>query len=98
MSIRADVQYYFEKHPNEKIYLKDLVDELSLESRQLQSAVYQLYKNGLELEIVHQGQCWIYKPKDSGNDPTFKVLGEGTDKTVLMDSEGNIWIARKVEL
>lgn len=98
MSIRADVQHYFEKHSNEKIYLKDLAEHLEQEERPVQSAIAHLMRDGYELEVVARGQCWIYKPNTkAGNDPTFKVLGEGTNKTVLMDSNGSIWIAKKVD-
>lgn len=106
MSIRSNVEHFFIKHPNEKCFLKDFAEELydgpvEDAQRAVQQSISYIMRNGLMpgLEVVHSGQCWIYKSNSNdSSDPTFKVLGEGTDKTVLMDNEGNIWIAKKVDI
>jgi len=101
MSIRSDIQYYFEKHPNETIYLKDLTNGVDFEAKQVQSAVYQLKRNGLNLETIHQGQCWKYIPEpvaeDDGKD-TMTVVGyTKKGSCILEDSKGALWIAREFD-
>lgn len=98
MSIRSNINKYFEDHPNEKVYLGDIAGELSLTDQQTQSAIYQLRKDGLELEVVHQGQCWIYKPVAEAETEYMTVLNTTTKGSkILQDSEGTIWIAKKVD-
>ena len=98
MSIRADVQQYFEKHPNEKIYLNDLTQELELTSKQLQPAIYYLTKAGVEIEVVIAGQCWIYKPNGNG-DLAITLVGKTPKGSLILAIGPNeeMWIARKFE-
>jgi hypothetical protein len=99
MSIRADIQHYFEKHSNEKIYLKDLATTLEVEERPLQSAISHLIRDGYELEIVARGQCWIYKPNNAKAGSGFMAIITTTPKgsQILEDDDGSLWIARKFE-
>lgn len=97
MSIRSDVEHYFEKHSNEKVYLKDL-QTLDYSADQLQPAVYWLTRNREGYETIHQGQCWIYKPTVAGEEEYMTILNTTSKGSkILQDSEGTIWIAKKVD-
>lgn len=99
MSMKSDVMYYFENHPNEKVFLKDLAAHLELEEKQTQTAVYQLYKvDGFPVEVIARGSCWIYKPSEENTRGVMYIIGQ-TQKgsTILEDDEGTLWIARKFE-
>ena len=96
MSIRSDVQHYFEKHPNEKVYLKDLAAHLELEERPVQSAISHLIRDDYELETVARGQCWIYKPNNKA-EKEVNVVGETKKGSLIIEVDGTLWIARKFE-
>jgi len=96
MSIRADVQHYFEKHPNEKIYLKDLAASIEHEERPVQSAISHLMRDGYELETVARGQCWIYKPNNEASQD-ITVVGKTKKGSLILDIDDVLWIARKFE-
>lgn len=98
MSIRSDVEYYFDNHPNEKIYLATLVTELGYEPDQLKSAVYWVSKNREGYEVIHQGQCWIYKPTGETNNNSMSIVAvTPKGSRICEDSDGTLWIARKFE-
>lgn len=98
MSIRSDVQQYFEKHPNEKIYLNDIGPQLGLEDKQVQPAIYYLMKVGVEIEVVIAGQCWIYKPNSNG-DFSITLVGKTPKGSLILaiGPDDEMWIARKFE-
>lgn len=98
MSIKSDVMYYFENHPNEKVFLKDLAASLELEEKQTQTATYQLYKvDGFPLEVIARGSCWIYKPADTTRGVMYIIGQTQKGSTILEDDEGTLWIAKRFE-
>jgi hypothetical protein len=108
MSMRSDFEHYFVTHPNEKVYLKDIhhliydgdVTDVQASMRAVQQVASLVIRKDVlpGLEVVHRGQCWIYKPNNKGSDPTFSLVAEGTVEIVLRDSKGKFWIARPVEV
>lgn len=101
MSIRSDLMYYFEHHPNEKVYLGDIAGELQLVDRQAQQGIYMLIKSGYEgIEVVAAGQCWLYKPPVAQIDKLQMTVIGFTNKgsRLLEDEEGELWVARKLDV
>ena len=99
MSIKASLQHYFERNPNEKIYLKDLANSLELPEKSIQNSVTGMIREGYELEVVVRGQCWIYKPTNNGlvGEQKVKVVGETSKGSLIIEVDDVLWIARKFE-
>lgn len=106
MSIKADVFRHVEKHPYEKLYLKDIIESLGVDEERATTVrnVFSVAvrKNELPgLEIVQRGAAWIYHPA-APTEPTDVSRVDVVGKTkkgsmILEDNDGNIWIARPVE-
>lgn len=100
MSIRADVQRYFEQFPNEKIYLKDLALAVEHGEKQVQAAISSMVRHeGYPLQVVRGGQCWIYAPTDNDKigEKKIKVVGETSRGSLIIEVDDVLWIARKFE-
>lgn len=105
MSIRSDLMYYFEQHPDKKHWRKDLAGELDLTEQQIQSAMYHVAGEP-GYEILTQGQCWIYRPEKDGDagkaDAENIIIGEiikaMPDGVQLVEWDGELWACRKVVL
>jgi hypothetical protein len=102
MSIRADIEHFFEKHPHEKHYLKDLAEVLGYDQRQVQQAISWMIRHESpgNIEVVIRGTCWIYKPGTNvkaGSGYMAIVTTTPRGSQILEDDDGNLWIARKFE-
>lgn len=105
MSIKSDIQYYFEHHPNEKIYLKDLQQDENFKevnARTLQTTISTLIQTGYNLNTVDRGQCWLYVPvakeAPTNSNMELKIVGRTKKGTLICeDFEGVLWRATVIE-
>lgn len=101
---KAALIAYFDKHPNQRVYVEDIMKELNLSKDQVRVGINNLrasepvpYKQ--QLEIVAKGSIWYFHTEkvQENEEQVFKLLGEGTNGVlVLQDSQGNFYKATKL--
>lgn len=66
--IRGALMEYFAKHPNEPVFLKDLVEATGLITVQVQGNISNIMRDhrlgyfDFNIERISAGQVWMYKP------------------------------------
>jgi hypothetical protein len=103
MSIRADLIRYFETHPNEKLWAKDIAPELQLTEKQVKQEANNLIRGEKlpGLEVAVRANAWIFRqaPDEEGPSGSLTVVKELSDGSLVCeDSEAHLYRAYKLEI
>lgn len=104
--MRADVLRHFEMRPGKKMYLHDVAADTGYQKRQVQQALSLAIHRDLlpGLEAVTRGQSWVYTaPVTEAEAPVEEINGfelvtmTKQGKALLMDAEGDFWLAKPLD-
>jgi hypothetical protein len=100
MQTRAPVMEYLAKHPDEVVWLSDVLSATGLIRAQVQNAMTGLIRDGKPVEVIQRGQAWRWNGDAGGETGTprgLEYLAAGKDGAIIIkDSAGHVY--RAVEI
>ena len=95
--IKGKLLHYLTQKAGERIFLKDIAENLNESERRVQSAMNELKRGGEPITVDVAGQAWTYRPNGKPDKPLYEYLTTTkSGELVLQGTDGTLLLAREL--